>query len=79
METDKDHIHYMINYTPTLSIGKIVNLMKSYVTFHIWKTDYKMLKKEFWKEKTFFTDGYFVCSIGNVSEKQLKKYIDNQG
>lgn len=79
METDKDHIHYMISYTPTLSISKIVNLMKSYVTFHIWKIEYKMLKKEFWKEKTFFTDGYFVCSIGNVSEKQLKKYIDNQG
>ena len=35
--------------------------------------------KCFWKEKTFFTDGYFICSIGNVSEKTLKEYIENQG
>lgn len=26
-----------------------------------------------------YTDGYFVCSIGNVSKEQLQKYIENQG
>lgn len=36
METDKDHIHYMIEAEPTYSISKIVNLIKSYTTFHIW-------------------------------------------
>ena len=35
METDKDHIHYMIETGPTMSISKIVNLMKSYTTYHI--------------------------------------------
>ena len=35
METDKDHIHYMIDTEPTMSISKIVNLMKSYTTYHI--------------------------------------------
>ena len=34
---DKDHIHYMIETEPTMSISKIVNLMKSYTTYHIWK------------------------------------------
>lgn len=79
METDKDHIHYMLEYPPILSISKIVNLMKSYITFHIWEYEYFYLKKFLWKEKTFFTDGYFVCSIGNVSKEQLQKYIENQG
>ena len=37
METDKDHIHYMIKTEPTMSISKIVNLMKSYTTYHIWR------------------------------------------
>ena len=37
------------------------------------------LSKYFWKEKTFYTDGYFVSSIGSVSEDNLKKYIENQG
>ena len=31
------------------------------------------------KEHTFWTDGYFVCSVGNVSEEMPRKYIENQG
>jgi len=79
METDKDHIHYMIEIAPNISISKVVNLIKSYTTYHIWNKHQKYLLKYFWKEKTFYTDGYFVSSIGNVSEGTLKKYIENQG
>ena len=73
METDEDHIHYMIETEPTMSISKIVNLMKSYTTYHIWKRYPDYLRKHFWKEHTFWTDGYFVCSVGNVSEEMLRK------
>ena len=79
METDKDHIHYMIETEPTMSISKIVNLMKSYTTYHIWKRYPQYLRKQFWKEHSFWTDGYFACSVGNVSEEMLKRYIGNQG
>lgn len=30
-----------------------------------------------WKEHTFWTDGYFACSVGNVSEEMLRKYGKN--
>ena len=79
MESDKDHIHYMIETDTTISISKLVTLMKSYTTYHIWRLHKKYLSKHFWRENTFWTDGYFVCSIGNVSEKQLREYIENQG
>lgn len=36
------------------------------------------LSKCFWKERTFFSDGYFLASIGNVSQEILKEYIENQ-
>ena len=45
METDKDHIHYMIETEPTMSISKIVNMMKSYTTYHIWKRYPQYLRK----------------------------------
>lgn len=32
METDKDHIHYMIELVPNISVSKVVNLIKSYTT-----------------------------------------------
>ena len=79
MQTDKDHIHYMMETEPTMSISKIVNLMKSYTTYHIWKRYPDYLRKHFLKEHTFWTDGYFVCSVGNVSEEMPRKYIENQG
>ena len=79
METDKDHIHYMIETEPTMSVSKIANLMKSYTTFHIWKQYPDYLRKHFWKEHTFWTDGYSACNVGNVPEEMLRKYIENQG
>ena len=79
VEGEKGHIHYMIETEPTMSISKIVNLMKSYTTYHIWKRYPQYLRKQFWKEHTFWTDGYFACSVGNVSEEMLKRYIGNQG
>lgn len=58
---------------------RLAHDLKSYTTYHIWKRYPNYLRKHFWKEHTFWTDGYFACSVGNVSEEMLKKYIENQG
>ena len=79
MEVDKDHIHYMIETTPNINLFNLVRTMKSYITYHIWEKYPVYLSKCFWKEKTFFSDGYFISSIGNVSQENLKSYIENQG
>ncbi len=75
METDRDHIHYMMELPPTISVSKVVMLVKSYTTYWIWQK----LGKEFLAERTFWTDGYFACCVGNVSEAMLAEYIKNQG
>lgn len=64
VETDSGHIHYMIETGPTMSVSKIVNLMKSYTTYHIWERYPNYLRKYFWKGHTFWTDEYFACSVG---------------
>lgn len=51
MESDKDHLHILLQYNPTDSITKIVTVLKSYSTFHIWKRYRSILTKRFW-EKT---------------------------
>jgi putative transposase len=79
METDKDHIHYMIETTPNINLANFVKTMKSYITYHIWHKYTNYLSKCFWNEHTFFSDGYFLASIGNVSQEILKEYIENQG
>ena len=79
MEADKDHIHYMIETEPTINLANFIKSIKGYITYHIWKKYPKYLSKCFWKEHTLFSDGYFLASVDNVSEKTLKEYIQNQG
>jgi len=81
MEVDKDHIHILVQYPPIKSILEVVRLFKQMSTYRIWRqnNNHIYLKKQFWKEKTFWGDGYFACSIGQVSKKTIKKYIQNQG
>lgn len=79
METDKDHIHMMICSEPKLSPLQIVRRLKQMSTTAIWETHENYLRIVFYRENTFWTDGYFVSSIGNVSQETIKKYIENQG
>lgn len=81
MEVDKDHIHLLIGYNPTLSVVEIVRHLKQISTYRIWRQNHNHLHlfKQFWKKKTFWSDGYFACSIGNVSKKTIEKYIQHQG
>lgn len=79
MESDKDHLHILLQYNPTDSITKIATVLKSYSTFHIWKRYRSILAKHFWKENTFWSDGYFAASVGNASKTTIERYIQNQG
>ena len=36
-------------------------------------------EKYFWNERTLWGDGYFACSIGNVSKEIIEKHIQSQG
>lgn len=78
-EVDQDHIHILIRYSPKWSILQIVRLLKQQTTFRIWKKHSTYLSKHFWKERTFWSDGYFSCSIGTISKETIQKYIQNQG
>ena len=79
MESDKDHIHLLISYSPDISITSIVRRLKQQSTHELWSKYPSCLKKHFWKKHTFWSDGYFVCSIGEADPETIRKYIENQG
>jgi putative transposase len=79
MEVDKDHVHMIIESVPKLSPLQIVRVLKQQSTIQIWRMYNRELKHYYWKENTFWTDGYFCSTIGEVSSKTLRKYIQNQG
>lgn len=78
-ESDIDHIHFLIRYIPRLSVTSIVRKLKQESTIAIWQKHKNILSKNFWKEHTFWSDGYFVCSIGEASPDTVRQYILSQG
>ena len=79
METDKDHIHILLQYKPTDSVTVIVRTLKQYSTYFAWKNHGNVLKQCYWKECTLWSDGYFAASVGQVSQTTIEHYIENQG
>ena len=79
METDKDHIHLLVSYPPKVSISSIVRKLKQESTIILWKYFPVFLSRFFWKEHTFWSDGYFACSIGEANPETIRRYIENQG
>ena len=73
MESDIDHMHFLIDYDPVLSISMIVRHLKQVSSTEIWKSHEMYLKTQFWKHRTFWTKGYFVSSIGNASIDTISK------
>ena len=79
METDKDHIHFLIGYDTTYRVCDIVKVIKQQTTYHLWQKYSSFMSKQYWKKKIFWSDGYFACSIGEVSSATIQKYIESQG
>ena len=78
IETDKDHIHFLLSYDTTDRVCNIVKITKQATTYHLWQKYSSILSKQYWREKTFWSDSYFDCSVGRVSSATIKKYIESQ-
>lgn len=79
MQSDVNHLHFLLDIPPQISALEVIHKIKQISTFRIYKKYRPFLKKHFWKENTFWSDGYFVCSTGDASTETIQKYIAEQG
>lgn len=79
MEVDQDHLHMMIDLSPSYSISQLVRRLKQTTNNALWERHGSYLRRQFWLERTFWSDGYFCCSIGNANIQTIQQYIRNQG
>ncbi len=79
MEIGQNHIHILVSTLPNISAFQIIRKLKQESTIIFWKNFPILLKKYFWKEKTFWSNCYFVATTGQVSEETVRRYIENQG
>ena len=73
-----DHIHMLIQLKPDISVSKVVQLFKGKSSYIIRK-EFPKLEEFYWgRAASFWCDGFFVETVGQVNEAKIKEYIRNQ-
>ena len=76
--SDHDHVHFLVQSVPMMSPKKIVQIIKSLTAREIFK-QCPEVKKQLWGG-AFWTDGYFVSTVGaHGNEQMIKNYVQQQG
>ena len=78
IETDSDHVHFLVQPVPMYSPKKLVQIIKSITAREIFRA-LPEVKEQLWGGE-FWTDGYFISTVGaHGSEEMIKLYIKEQG
>ena len=74
MEIMPDHVHLFVKSPPTASPHWIVQQLKGYSS-RILRQEIPSVKSRL---PTLWTRSYYIESVGHISEKTIKKYIEEQ-
>ena len=77
METMPDHIHIFVGIKPTVAPTDVVRAMKSISAIELFKK-FPKLRQFYGTCGSLWSKGYFVSTIGNVSEASIRRYIQEQ-
>lgn len=75
--TDKDHIHILINCSPQHYIPNIVQKLKGVSSRLLTKEFEPIFKKKLWGGH-LWNPSYFVATVSENTEAQIRRYIKNQ-
>jgi putative transposase len=73
MSIQEDHIHLVVQLPPQYSVAEVVQIFKG-GTSRVLRKEYPELVEFLWGD-SFWADGYFAETIGQVDEEVVKKYI----
>lgn len=74
LEVMPDHIHLFVKTIPTTSPHFIVRQFKGY-TSRVLRSEFPSLRKRL---PSLWTRSYYCESVGHISERTIRKYIEDQ-
>ena len=75
--TDEDHIHLLVNCSPQHYIPDMIKALKGVSARLLMKEFGEELKKKLWGGH-LWNPSYFVATVSENTEEQIRKYIQNQ-
>ena len=70
-----DHVHLCVSIPPKLSVSEFVGYLKGKSALMIFDKHPEIGSK--W-DRSFWARGYYVSTIGNITEDAIKRYIQEQ-
>lgn len=75
---DLDHIHFLIQGIPSMSITQMIKIIKSITSKEIFKR-HPQTKQQLWGGN-LWTSGYYVNTVGEYANREvIINYVKNQG
>jgi putative transposase len=76
MSIQPNHVHVMVQLKPNISLSRAVQYFKG-GSSRVLRQEFKGLREFLWGD-SFWADGYFAETSGQLNEAALRKYIQNQ-
>ena len=70
-----DHVHLCVCIPPKLSVSQFMGYLKGKSALMIFDKHPELGSKY---NKSFWARGYYVATVGNITEEAIKKYIQEQ-
>ena len=77
IEIPEDHIHMMLKSEPKMSPSRIMQIIKSISAREFFRMYPDIKRKYFWGGK-LWTASFYVETVGNRNEAEVKKYVQDQ-
>ena len=77
LEVMLDHVHIFVDCPQTVTPCDIARTLKSISAIELFRA-YPQLKKFYARAGGLWSSGYFISSVGHISETTVKKYIEEQ-
>ena len=75
---ESDHVHFLVQSVPGLSVSKIARVIKSITAKELFRL-HPEIKQKLWGGK-FWTSGYYANTVGQyANEETIRKYVEKQG
>lgn len=78
LNVQNNHVHMLVQLSPETSVSKAVQLFKGRSSYMIRREFSDLLEFHYGAGKSFWADGFFVETVGQVNEARIKEYILRQ-
>lgn len=76
LEILPDHVHLLAQLNPTDSVAHVLQMLKG-ASSKVIREEFPELEEFLWGD-SLWADGYFVETVGRMTETTIRRYLENQ-